>query len=160
MFSQSEYFSDIKDKTLFLDGMRYDGGTMMSDADNHTMSVKLVANDSTATYIDNIDTSYVLARYDSPHVVSGSNSGEYINTLETSGSNCGRIFSAVISKEADYAEMFLFDAAVDFVPSEYTGRNMFVGKDEFINMMTVSGLAADFAGFDELYIPFAFTFTA
>lgn len=152
MFSQSEYFSDIKDKTLFLDGMRYDGGTMMSDADNHTMSVKLVANDSTATYIDNIDTSYVLARYDSPHVVSGSNSGEYINTLETSGSNCGRIFSAVISKEADYAEMFLFDAAVDFVPSEYTGRNMFVGKDEFINMMTVSGLAADFAGFDELYI--------
>ena len=152
MFSQSEYFSDIKDKTLFLDGMRYDGGTMMSDADNHTMNVKLAANDTTATYIDNINTAYVLARYDSPHVVSGSNSGEYINTLDTSGSNCGKIVSAIISKEADYAEMFLFDAAVDFVPAKYSGREMFVGKDEFINMMTVSGLTADFAGFDELYI--------
>lgn len=152
MFSQSEYFSDIKDKTLFLDGMRYDGGTMMSDADNHTMNVKLVANDSTATYIDNINTSYVLARYDSPHVVSGSNSGEYINTLDTSGSNCGRIVSAIITKEADYAEMFLFDASVDFVPSKYTGKDMFVGRDEFVNMMTVSGLTADFAGFDELYL--------
>ena len=29
---------------------------------------------------------------------------------------------------------------------------MFVGKDEFINMMTVSGLTTEFAGFDELYI--------
>ncbi|MBR3248144.1 MAG: hypothetical protein IKG03_07100 [Clostridiales bacterium] len=152
MFSQSEYFSDIKDKTLFLDGMTYDGGTMMSDADNHTMGIKLVAYDSTATYIDNINTDYVLARYDSPHVVSGSNSGEYINTLDTSGSNCGRIVSAIITKEADFAEMFLFDASVDFVPSKYTDKEMFVGKDEFINMMTVSGLTADFAGFDELFI--------
>ena len=152
MFSQSEYFSDIKDKTVFLDGMKYDGGTMMSDADNHTMDVKLVANDNTATYIDNINTSFVLARYDSPHVVSGNNSGEYINTLDTSGSNCARVFSAVMTNEADYAEMFLFDASVDFVPSKYTGKDMFVGKDEFINMMTVSGLSADFAGFDELYL--------
>ena len=152
MFSQSEYFSDIKDKTIFLDGMIYDGGTMLSDADNHTMSVKLLANDSSATYIDNINTSYVLARYDSPHTVSGNNSGEYIYTLDTSGSNCGRIVSAVMTGEADYAEMFLFDASVNFVPSGYTGKDMFVEKDGFINMMTVSGLITDFAGFDELYL--------
>ena len=152
MFSQSEYFSDIKDKTVFLDGMNYDGGTMISDADNHTMDVKLVANDNTATYIDNINTSYVLARYNSPHVVSGNNSGEYINTLDTSGSNCARIVSAIMTNEADFAEIFLFDASVDFVPSKYTGKDMFVGKDEFINMMTVTGLTADFAGFDELYL--------
>ena len=152
MFSQSEYFSDIKDKTVFLDGMNYDGGTMLSDADNHTMSVKLAANDSSATYIDNINTNYVLARYDSPHTVSGNNSGEYINTLDTSGSNCGRIISAIMTGEADYAEMFLFDASVNFVPSVYTGKEMFVGKDEFINMMTVSGLITDFTGFDELYL--------
>ena len=152
MFSQSEYFSDIKDKTVFLDGMNYDGGTMLSDADNHTMSVKLAANDSSATYIDNINTNYVLERYESPHTVSGNNSGEYINTLDTSGSNCGRILSAIMTGEADYAEMFLFDASVNFVPSVYTGKEMFVGKDEFINMMTVSGLITDFTGFDELYL--------
>ena len=152
MFSQSEYFSDIKDKTVFLDGMKYDGGTMMSDADNHTMGVKLVANDSSATYIDNINTSYVLARYDSPHVVSGNNSGEYINRLDTKGSNCAKIISAIMTSEADYAEMMLFDAAVDFVPSAYTGKDMFVGKGEFINMITISGLTTGFTGFDELYL--------
>ncbi len=152
MFSQSEYFSDIKDKTVFLDGMKYDGGTMMSDADNHTMSVKLLANDNSATYIDNINTNYVIARYNSPHVVSGNNSGEFIYTLDTSGSNCGRIISAIMTGEADYAEMFLFDAAVNFMPSRYSGKDMFVGKEEFINMMTVSGLTTDFAGYDELYL--------
>ena len=152
MFSQSEYFSDIKDKTVFLDGMTYDGGTMMSDADNHTMETTLVANDSSETYIDNIETSYILARYDSPHVVSGTNGGEYINKLYTSGSNCGKILSAVLTGEADYAEMILFDCSINFVPSKFTGKEMFTGKDEFINMMTVSGLMTDFTGFDELYL--------
>ena len=152
MFSQSEYFSDIKDKTVFLDGMKYDGGTMMSDADNHTMEATLVANDSSETYIDNINTSYVLARYDSPHVVSGNNNGEYINKLYTSGSNCGKIVSAVLTGEADFAEMFLFDCSINFVPSKFTDKEMFTGKDEFINMMKVSGLIKEFAGFDELYL--------
>lgn len=152
MFSQSEYFSDIKDKTIFLDGMFYDGGTMISDADNHTMGVTLVASDSSATYIDNIDTDYVLTRYDSPHVVSGNNGGEYINTLNTSGSNCGKILSAVMTGEADFAEMFLFDCSVNFVPSKFTDKEMFTGRDEFINMMTVSGLITSFTGYDELYI--------
>ena len=152
MFSQSEYFSDIKDKTVFLDGMKYDSGTMMSDADNHTMNVKLIANDSSETYIKNIETSYVLARYGSPHVLSGSNGGEYIYTLDTDGSNCGKVIAAIVTQEADFAEVFLFDAAVNFVPSKYTESSMFVGDKEFINMMTVSGLMASFTGFDELYI--------
>ncbi len=152
MFSQSEYFSDIKDKTIFLDGMEYSGGTMMSDADYHTMGVSLLANDSTATYIDNIRTSYVLAQYETPHVVSGSKSGEYINRLRTSGSNCGKVLAAIMMSEADFADMFLFDASINFVPSKYNGKDMFVGKEEFINMMTVSGLTTAFAGFDELYV--------
>ena len=125
---------------------------MMSDADYHTMGVSLVANDSSATYIDNIRTSYILAQYETPHIVSGGKSGEYINRLRTSGSNCGKILSAIMMSEADFADMFLFDAAVNFVPSKYNGSGMFVGKDEFINMMTVSGLTTEFAGFDELYI--------
>ena len=152
MFSQSEYFSDIKDKTVFLDGMKYDGGTMMSDADNHTMDVKLIANDNSESYIDNINTSYVLAQYNTPHIVSGNSSGEYISSLNTSGSNCGKVISAVITQEADFAEMILFDASVNFVPSKYTGNEMFTGKDEFINMVTVSGLMTDFTGYDELFL--------
>ena len=151
MFSRSEYFSDIKDKTVFLDGMEYSGGTMMSNADNHTMDVSLVANDTSASYIENINTSYILAQYETPHIVSGNKSGEYINVLKTSGSNCGRILSAIMTSEADFADMFLFDASVNFVPSKYTSSEMFVDKDEFINMMTVSGLTTAFTGFDELY---------
>lgn len=152
MFTQSEYFSDIKDKTFFLDGMEYSGGTMMSDADYHTMDVSLIANDTSATYIDNIRTSYVLAQYEAPHVISGAKSGEYIKTLKTSGTNCGKIISAIMTSEADFADMILFDASVNFVPSKYAGSEMFIGKEEFVNMMTVSGLTTVFAGFDELYI--------
>ena len=151
MFTQSEYFSDIKDKTVFLDGMKYDGGTMMSDADNHTMDVKLVANDTSATYIDNIETNYVLAQYDTPHIVSG-NTGEYIRSLNTDGSNCAKVLSALFTQEADFTEMILFDCAVNFVPSKYAGSGMFVGENEFINMMTVSGLMSGLTGFDELYL--------
>ena len=152
MFTQSEYFSDIKDKTVFLDGMEYSGGTMMSDADYHTMDVSLIANDTSATYIENIKTSYVLAQYEAPHVISGAKSGEYIKTLKTSGTNCGKIISAVMTSEADFADLILFDASVNFVPSKYAGSEMFTGKEEFVNMMTVSGLTTAFAGFDELYI--------
>ena len=152
MFSQSEYFSDIKDKTVFLDGMNYDGGTMMSAADNHTMGVKLVANDSTETFNNNINTSYVIAQYNTPHIVSGNNGGEYINSLVTDGSNCGKIISAIMTPEADFAEMFLFDASVNFVPSKYTGNEMFTGRNHFTNMMTVSGLVTGFAGYDELFL--------
>ena len=57
-----------------------------------------------------------------------------------------------MTKEADFAEMFLFDASVNFVPSKFTDKEMFVGGDGFINMMTVSGLTTEFAGFDELYL--------
>lgn len=152
MFSRSEYFSDIKDKTVFLDGMEYSGGTMMSNADNHTMDVSLVANDTSATYNKNISTSYVLAQYETPHIVSGNAGGEYINVLKTSGGNCGKVLSAIMTSDADFADMFLFDASVNFVPSKYTSNEMFVGKEEFINMMTVSGLTTAFTGFDELYI--------
>ena len=151
MFSRSEYFSDIKDKTVFLDGMEYSGGTMISNADNHTMDVSLTANDNTASYNDNINTSYILAQYETPHIVSGNKSGEYINVLNTSGSNCGKVLSAIMTSEADFADMFLFDASVNFVPSKYASSEMFVGKDEFINKMTVSGLTTAFTGFDELY---------
>lgn len=152
MFTQSEYFSDMKDKTVFLDGMTYSGGTMMSDADNHTMDINLIANDSSATYIENIRTSYVLAQYQTPHIVSGSKNGEYINTLKTDGSNCGKIITAIMTSEADFADMILFDASINFAPAKYTGSEMFTNKDEFVNMMAVSSLTTAFAGFDELYI--------
>ena len=152
MFTQSEYFGDIKDKTVFLDGMKYSGGTMLSDADYHTMDINLIANDSAATYIENIRTSYILAQYETPHIVSGSKSGEYINTLNTDGTNCGKIISAIMTSEADFADMLLFDASVNFVPSKYNSNEMFTKKEEFVNMMSVSGLMTDFTGFDELYI--------
>ena len=152
MFTQSEYFTDIKDKTTFLDGMTYSGGTMLSDADNHVMDVNLIANDSSATYIENIRTSYILAQYETPHIVSGSKSGEYIKTLKTDGANCGKLISAVMTSEADFADMMLFDASVNFVPSKYNGNEMFTKKEEFVNMMAISGITAEFAGFDELYI--------
>ena len=152
MFSQSEYFNELKDKTVFLDGMEYSGGTMMSHADRHTMDIRLSVEDNSQTYLDNIRASYVAAQYKTPHIVSGSNGGEYIKTLKTDGSNCGRLFASLMTSEADFTDMILFDASVNFRPSTYNGKEMFVGKDEFINMMTVSSLTTGFTGYDELFV--------
>ena len=57
-----------------------------------------------------------------------------------------------MTSQADYAEMFLFDASVNFVPAKYTGSGIFTSDRDFINKMTVSGLTSGFTGFDELYI--------
>ena len=48
--------------------------------------------------------------------------------------------------------MILFDASVNFVPSQYTGKDMFTAGDGFINMVKVSGLMTGFTGYDELYL--------
>jgi hypothetical protein len=110
------------------------------------------SNDNSESYIDNINTSYVLAQYNSPHIVTGNSVGEYISKLDTDGSNCGKVISAIITQEADFAEMILFDASVNFVPSQYTGKDMFTAGDGFINMVKVSGLMTGFTGYDELYL--------
>ena len=156
MFSQSEYFTDIKDKTVFLDGMKYDGGVMMSSANTHTMPLVIGNNDKSATFISNAETSLSVAQYDVPRVASSGYRGEYINSLKVNeGLNAGKIVSLLISDKGEFAEMLLFDAGISFRHASYTEDAMFINSSEFVQAMKVSGALASFRGWKELYVEIA-----
>lgn len=84
VISSSPYYVDMKDKIYFLDGMNYDGGTMLSQADYHTSSLRISNLNETELQVVPFD-SAVSAGYDSyfdsiPRSPSGTNKdyGEWI----------------------------------------------------------------------------------
>ena len=156
LFSQSEYFTDIKDKAVFLDGMKYDGGVMMSSANSHTMPVVIENNDQNATFNGNIEAAFSVAQYDVPRVSSSGYRGEYINSITmVEGLDAGKIASILISDKSAFAEMFLFDAGISFRPASYTDDTMFINSTEFIEAMRVSSALASYRGWKELYVDIA-----
>jgi hypothetical protein len=156
MFSQSEYYTDIKDKTIFLDGMNYDGGVMMSSANSHTMPLVIGNNDTSATFNGNSEASFSVAQYNVPRVASSGYRGEYVNSLTVKDDlNAGRIVSLLISDKSEFAEMFLFDAGISFRPASYTDDTMFINGTEFTQIMKVSSALSSFRGWKELYVDIA-----
>ena len=156
MFSQSEYFTDIKDKTIFLDGMNYDGGVMISSANSHTMPLVLENNDQSATFNSNSEASFSVAQYNVPRITSSGYRGEYISSLTVKDSlNAGKIVSLLVSEKSEFAEMFLFDAGISFRPASYMDDSMFINSTGFLEMMKVSGTLASFRGWKELYVDIA-----
>ena len=156
MFSQSEYFTDIKDKTVFLDGMNYDGGVMMSSANSHTMPLVIENNDESATFISNADASFSVAQYDVPRVNASGYRGEYINSITVNDSlNAGKIVSLLVSDKSSYAEMFLFNAGISFRPATYTDDTMFINASEFVQVMRVASTLSSYRGWKELYVDIA-----
>ncbi len=157
MFSQSEYFTDIKDKTIFLDGMKYDGGVMMSSANSHTMPLVIENNDKNATFNSNSDAAFAVAQYDVPRVASSGYRGEYINsvTIANDTMNAGKIVSLLLSDKSEFAEMFLFNAGISFRPASYTDDTMFINAGEFVETMRVSSTIASYCGWKELYVDIA-----
>ena len=156
LFSQSEYFTDIKDKVVFLDGMNYDGGVMLSSANSHTMPITIENNDQNATFNGNIETAFSVAQYDVPRVSSSGTGGEYINSITVGeGLNAGKIASLLISDKSAFAEMFLFDAGISFRPASYTDDTMFINSTEFVETMRVSSALASYRGWKELYVDIA-----
>jgi len=156
MFSQSEYYTDIKDKAVFLDGMNYDGGVMISSANSHTMPLDLGSNDQTATFNGNAETSLSVAQYNVPRVTASGYRGEYINSISIKDNlNAGRIVSLLISEKSEFAEMFLFDAGISFRPAYYNDDSMFINSNEFVEIMKVSNILSSFRGWKELYVEIA-----
>ena len=126
MFANSEYYADIKDKVIFLDGMEYAGGTMLSAADSHGMPVVADFTDPEATSLENIQSSLGLAQYNSPHVTSTALGGEYISSLSCSKNiNAGEFVTLLINDDADFISCAAVDLNASFVPSLYDSDGVF-----------------------------------
>ncbi len=135
MFSTSEYYADIKDKIIFLDGMEYSGGTMLSGADSHTMGLDSKFTDPEATALENIQSILGLAQYNSPHITSGSTSGEYISGLSCGTDiNAGEFVSLLINDGSDFMSTVAVNVDSSFVPAEYGGSGVFA-EPEFADIV-------------------------
>ena len=62
--SNSEYYAEVKDKIVFLDGMSYDGGTVMSNADYHTMDMTIDMTYNTSGYGNLINDAFDSINYE------------------------------------------------------------------------------------------------
>lgn len=153
VFSQSEYYPEIKDKAVFLDAMEYEGGTMLSGADGHAMTMYCSAPDDGTTFLENARSDYGIARYRSPHITSGSNAGEYISSCDFEDDiNCGILLTLISMEEADFINCFMFD--IDMSPNcaGYEGAEVFKEPENVNNMISLMKTIEVIQGSSELYI--------
>ena len=127
LIRQSEYYNELKDKILFADGMNYEGGTMLSNADCHCSYVTaegIVQTDE--SYIDYIDSEFLAANDATPRVTSyGGGNGELISSLslpsglEKNRYTAGEYMATLLSKESVFAGMVMADLNISRRLSDY-----------------------------------------
>lgn len=151
LIRESEYYNDIKDKVVFLDGMTYEGGVMLSSADYHCSQVSIdyeldEAAEMNPTFIQYTNEVYDDLSFDSPRVTThGNESGEFISSLSISSSSynstdviisrtteaitSGAYLSAILSDNAGFVSMTMFDVPVSYRPIDTESFDVFVPSD-------------------------------
>ena len=124
MISSSDYYLDIMDKVIFLDGMNYQNGSMQSSADYHTSDL-LISNHSAESpstelsFADSVSTGYTNYWDQIPRVLTLSQdvAGEWIRSANIS--IYGDTTTATVDNPnmreitaAEYAESLLHDIGV------------------------------------------------
>lgn len=125
---QSGYYKDFKDKITFVDGMKYDGGVMLSFADCHCSSyIDDGVFDSGVTYIDSTNSMYREINILTPRVNNiGVDSGEYIASLDILGSfgeskiSLADCVATVLADDSAFARMILVNINVDYNEVDYS----------------------------------------
>ncbi|MBR2524487.1 MAG: hypothetical protein IKE53_08650 [Clostridiales bacterium] len=154
MITQSEFYTDIKDKVVFIDGMRYDGGTMLSSADAHCSGMLLTSvQDDGKTYLQNLSEVYEEVQYKAPRVTTGMDMGEFISSLDFNGSfNLAQYITAVLGEDSISTEMAMINCRTSFKPALYEDENVFEKGEEMIMALNMLSLIKDFAGSDRMYV--------
>ncbi len=121
LFGKSEFYLEIKDKIVFIDGMDYDGGVMLSDADRHAsgMTISPIAEeDASLSFIDTASAAIDTAIYESPRTTGNISGGEFISSLSiseelASGYNAAEVVSSVLRAQETFADLIMFDSDLD-----------------------------------------------
>lgn len=149
LIKKNEYYSDFKDKIVFIDGMTYDGGTMMSKADGHAMDMKI--NVKNKNYSKKLDETFTEALYNSPRRHIGGDSDEFIRSFSVdSGLNCGQILNLLLTDKGNFISRMMLDVDVNFVPVNYDSDKMFSGKST-VNIFKVLNTISVLNGSNGLY---------
>ncbi len=127
LFAKSPFYIDIKDSIVFVDGMEYTGGVMLSNADRHASSVVITPDtveleDGTIAALPFAQCAYnafEAARYGVPRSASrgGTDGGEFICSLsfdfDSVDYDAADIVSAIINSESEFSDLIMVDSDTD-----------------------------------------------
>jgi len=140
LVTQSQYYSEVKDKIVFLDGMTYEGGTVLSAADYHTMDMSINLLGSVSGRSNLIDQAFDDLNYDAPRFPSrSSDSGEFIRSLDIIANSgeltAGEIVSALTN---DSVRMVLIDIDISPRPVDTENDDVFKSESQRVILNTLS----------------------
>ena len=157
MITQSEFYTDIKDKIVFLDGMNYDGGMMLSSADAHASNMRISQLPSTQeelkmSYLERVNESFEKARNAAPRVAAGRDLGEFICSVEFDGEfNFAQYLAALMGDSSYFAELTLVDCGISFRHSQYNSDEVFAKGAEMRRTLTMMSLVNSIEGTQRMY---------
>ena len=148
LIEQSAYYTAIKEKVVFLDGMKYDGGIRLSNADSHTLSV----NASDIKEVGSSDTYYMInvagffnrinTEAERSRIVS--DSGQYISSMSLPDSaTCAEYVSMLLCEEAGFVELPMMDLKIDYKPAYYETEKMFYDGKSAVNLFSTMKMMAE-----------------
>lgn len=145
LFAKSEFYIEIKDRIVFVDGMNYEGGVMLSDADRHASGIviDIVEEEGEAlSFTDSVYTAIDNLIYNAPRNRNGGSSGgEFVstvrigNTVEQGTYDSADIVSAIIRAENMYADLIMIDSDMPSVRLIATLRPLIGGDTMFCETM-------------------------
>lgn len=156
MITKSEMYADLKDKIVFIDGMNYENGMILSSADAHSssmiISTVLPGDEQDTSYAQILTKAYDRTRNSIPRVSTGRDRGEFISSLEFDGKfNIAQYMAAVLSDDAYFAEMIMIDCDPSFKPSEYGEDGVFAKGSDMRLLLDMMALIKEIGGCGRMY---------
>lgn len=130
LFERSSYYIEIKDRIVFIDGMNYDGGVVLSGADRHAAPMPVTAPITVDnSFIDCVSSAIDNARFEAPRATGG----EFISSISFDnyeGSyTAADVVSSIILAQSSFADLVMFDSDTEVFNSMESLRFL-VGREQ------------------------------
>lgn len=155
MITKSDYYTDIKDKIIFIDGMEYDGGTMLSSADAHAsgMKIDLRSENRDKTYLERISQVYEEVQTNVPRVTAGNDMGEFISSLSFESSmNFAQYLAALTCEDTFFVEMSMINCKASFQASRFGDDEVFARGKEMRVLLDLMSLLKGLKKTDRMFV--------
>lgn len=160
VIEQSAYYPAIKEKVVFLDGMKYDGGIRLSNADSHTLTVNASdikeTGNSDIYYIVNVASFFNRINTEAERSRIVSDSGQYIASMSLAESaTCAEYTSMFLCEEAGFVEIPMMNVRIDYKPAYYETEKMFFDDKSVMNLFSTMKMLSEVTNGSPsaLYVP-------
>ncbi len=129
LFERSSYYIEIKDRIVFVDGMNYDGGVVLSSADRHAAPMEVTAPVTVDnTFVNCVSDAIDNARFEAPRAAGG----EFISSVSFDnyeGSyTAADVVSSVIMAQS-FADLVMFDSDTE-VFNSMAALRFLIGREQ------------------------------